>query len=318
MYVLVTGSAGFIGSRLAKRLLERGDRVLGLDNFDPYYDLSHKERNVADLLPFEQFELRRADIRDTEAMMALFAEEGFDTVAHLAAMAGVRYSVQHPLPYEEVNVRGTTNLLEAGRQSNQPYFVLASTSSVYGDDTPVPFREEAPAILPLAPYPASKRAAELMGYSYHNFAGSQMTLVRFFSVYGPHGRPDMMPWKWTEQIMRRQPITLYGEGKLMRDWTYVDDIVSGVVAALDARLPFEIINLGNGRPIENIRFVRRIEELVGEKAIIENVPTPPSEPFQTYADISRAQTLLGYEPTTPVEEGLAHFVEWYRNEGLDR
>lgn len=318
MKILVTGAAGFIGSRLAKRLLERGDTVVGLDNFNDYYAVARKERNVADLAPFERFQLVRGDIRDTAAMRALLEAERFASVAHLAGMAGVRYSVENPLLYEEVNVRGTMNLLEAARHTNQPYFVLASTSSVYGDDTPVPFHESAEAMKPLVPYPASKRAAELMAYAYHNMVGTQATIVRFFSVYGPHGRPDMMPWHWTDSILHHRPLKLYGGGKLQRDWTYVDDIVSGLVAALDARFPFETFNLGNGRPIENLRFVRRLEELLDEEAITEDVPTPPSEPFQTFADISRAREMLGYDPQTPVEEGLARFVAWFRAEGLDR
>jgi UDP-glucuronate 4-epimerase len=316
MHVLVTGAAGFIGSRLSRRLLERGDRVLGLDNFNPYYDPARKERNVADLLPYDAFALIRGDFRDVEAMRDLFAVSGFEAVAHMGAMAGVRYSVDHPLLYEDVNSRGTLSLLEAGRQTNQPYFVLASTSSVYGDDTPVPFTEDAAADKPLAPYPASKRSMELMAHAYHNMAGTGATIVRFFSVYGPHGRPDMMPWHWTASILQGRPLKLYGEGKLRRDWTYIDDIVSGIVAALDARLPWETINLGNGRPIENLRFVRRLEELLDREAVLENVPTPASEPFETYADISRARQLLSYDPTTTVEEGLARFVAWYRAEGL--
>ncbi len=171
---------------------------------------------------------------------------------------------------------------------------------------------------PLAPYPATKRAAELMAHAYHNMAGTQVAILRFFSVYGPHGRPDMMPWHWTESILAGRPLRLYDAGCLQRDWTYIDDIVDGVIAALDARLPYETINLGSGRPIENIRFVRRLEELLDHEAIIEVVPRPASEPFQTFADISRARRLLGYEPSTPVEEGLAHFVHWYRRAGLDK
>ncbi|MDQ4077716.1 MAG: GDP-mannose 4,6-dehydratase [Chloroflexota bacterium] len=312
MKILVTGAAGFVGSRLARALLERGDEVVGLDNFNDYYDPARKEHNVADLAPFDRFTLVRTDIRDAEGMRSLFESEQVDAVAHLAAMAAVRYSVKHPLIYGEVNVQGTMNLLDAARQSGQPRMILASTGSVYGRDTPVPFTEDAPADRALAPYPASKRAMEVIAHSYHHLWELPTTILRFFNVYGPHGRPDMMPWHWTEQILRGETLTLFGGGRLERDWTYIDDIVAGFVAALDAGLPYEIINLGCSRPIDNLHFVRTLEGLLDREARIEDVPTPPSEPFRTYADVSKARALLDYEPTVPVEEGLARFVAWYR------
>jgi UDP-glucuronate 4-epimerase len=319
MKILVTGAAGFVGSRLSKRLLARGDTVVGLDNFiSAYYEAVRKERNISDLTPYEHFSLVRGDFRDTEAIQSLLAAEKFDTVAHIGGMANVRYSVQNPLLYEEVNVRGTMNLLEAGRKSNNPYFVFASTSSVYGSDSEIPFREDATAMKPLAPYPASKRAAELMLHAYHTMSGLQATIVRFFSVYGPHGRPDMMPWHWTECILNHKPIALFGAdtGDLRRDWTYIDDIVTGLVAAIDTRLPYETVNFGNGRPVENMRFIRTLEALLDEEAMIDHKPTPNSEPLETFADITKARDLLGYNPQTSVEEGLATFVAWYKAEGL--
>lgn len=313
MKVLVTGAAGFIGSRLSRALLERGDTVVGIDNFNPYYAREHKERNVTDLTPEAGFTLIEDDFRDRSLVDELFATHAFDVVAHIGAMAGVRYSTTRPHLYNEVNVAGTLNIFEAAREHGTPHVVFASTSSVYGDTDQIPFREEQLADRPLAPYPASKRAGELYAHSYYNLWDMSITCLRFFSVYGPHGRPDMMPWQWTRMILDGEPLTLYGAGRLRRDWTYIDDIIAGVVAALDRPMGYEVINLGVGQPIENLRFVRRLEELLDREAQIIDTPTPPSEPFQTYADISKARRLLDYEPTTSVEEGLAIFVDWYRN-----
>lgn len=314
MKVLVTGAAGFIGSRLSKALLCRGDEVVGLDNFDPYYDPSLKMRHLRDL-DDPRFELVRLDVRDALALRSLFQSQSFDAVAHVAALASVRYSALFPLVYGEVNVQGTANLLDAARQTTKPRCVLASTGSVYGGDTPVPFDEAAPAVAPLAPYPASKRAMELFAYSFAHLYGLQTTVLRFFNVYGPHGRPDMMPWVWSQKISRGEPITLFNAGQLKRDWTYIDDIVSGFVAALDRPFGFEIVNLGGGRSIENLRFVRILEELVGKQARIFNEPSPLSEPLETWASIDKARRLLGYAPQTGVESGLEKFVAWMREEG---
>lgn len=312
MRVVVTGAAGFVGSRLSHALLDRGDTVLGLDNLNDYYSPALKERNLSLLEGREGFRFVRADLRDAPLVLSLLQEFRPDAVAHLAAMAAVRYSVQHPLIYGEVNVQGTMNLLDAARQTGQPRCVLASTGSVYGADTPVPFLETAPADRPLAPYPASKRAMELMAHSYQHLWHLPTTVVRFFNVYGPFGRPDMMPWQWTEKILRGEPLTLFNGGHMKRDWTYVDDIVAGFVSALDAGLNWEIINLGCGNPVENLRFVQILEELLGKQAEIIDTPAPPSEPLITFADITKARQLLGFEPKVNVEEGLARFVEWYQ------
>ena len=313
MKVLVTGAAGFIGSRLSAALCARGDCVVGLDNFDPYYDVSLKNLHLRDL---EQanFRMENLDLRDAEALRALCQAEQFDAVAHIAAMAAVRYSVRHPLIYAQVNVQGTANLLDAARQSSDPRCVLASTGSVYGRDTPVPFDESAPAVSPLAPYPASKRAMELFAHSFAHLYGQRIAVLRFFNVYGPHGRPDMMPWQWARRIHRGEPITLFNAGHMKRDWTYIDDIVRGFLAALDAEFSWEIINLGGGDPTENLEFVRILERLVGREAIIEVVPCPPSEPLETWASIQKARELLGWSPQVQVEEGLARFVDWMRAE----
>jgi UDP-glucuronate 4-epimerase len=249
-------------------------------------------------------------------MRELFQQYKPDAVAHLAGMAAVRYSVEYPLLYGEVNVQGSVNLLDAARLSGRPTCVLASTGSVYGADTPVPFVETAPADHPLAPYPASKRAMELFAYTYAHLWKLPTTVLRFFNVYGPHGRPDMMPWLWTQQILADKPLTLYGAGKLKRDWTYIDDIVAGFIAALDKRLDCEILNLGCGQPVENVQFIRILEKLLGKSAKTIDTPTPPSEPLITYADVRKAQRMLGYEPKINVEEGLRRFIEWLRSEKI--
>jgi UDP-glucuronate 4-epimerase len=313
---LVTGAAGFIGSRLSAALLARGERVVGMDNLNDYYPIVHKRRHLADLLPNSNFTFVEADLRDADAMRDLLAKHRPDAVAHLAAMAAVRYSVEHPLIYGTVNVQGTMNLLDAARLANKPRMVLASTGSLYGSDTPVPFVETAAADRPLAPYPASKRAMELMAHSFHHLWKLPITVARFFNVYGPQGRPDMMPWKWSQMIQKGETLTLYNLGRLKRDWTYIDDIVAGFVAALDKPLGWEVINLGCSNPVENIDFVRTLEKLLGREARIVDAPTPPSEPLITFADISKARKLLGYNPTINIEEGLRRFIAWARAEKI--
>ena len=308
--ILVTGAAGFVGSRLAKALLARGNRVIGLDNLNDYYPLAHKQRHLAELLPDPRFTFVEKDLCDAEAMLSLMHEYRPQAIAHLAAMAAVRYSVEHPLIYGKINVQGSMNLLDAARQTGNPRMVLASTGSSYGRDTPVPFVETAAADRPLAPYPASKRAMELMAHSFAHLFKLPITILRFFNVYGPHGRPDMMPWQWTRMILRGETLTLYNAGHLKRDWTYIDDIVDGFMAALERPFAYEIINLGCGRPVENIDFVRTLEKLLGREAKIVDASCPPSEPPVTYADITKARKMLGYDPKVNVEQGLGRFVEW--------
>lgn len=316
MKVFVTGAAGFVGSRLARALLNRGDTVVGHDNFDPYYAREHKERHLRDLKGEKGFTFIEGDLRDAQGLLEIFKTHQPDAIAHMAAMAAVRYSMNHPLVYGEVNVQGTMNLLDAGRQTSKPRCVLASTGSVYGTSTPVPFKEDAAADRPLAPYPASKRAMELMAHCYRHLWKMPTTVVRFFNVYGPHGRPDMMPWQWTLDILAGKALTLYNAGHIKRDWTYIDDIVSGLMLALDKPQDFEIVNLGCSNPVENLRFVEVLEGLLGKKAKIVDTPTPPTEPLITYADVSKAKRLLGYEPKVQVEEGLKNFVGWMRAEKI--
>lgn len=312
--ILVTGVAGFVGSRLARALLERGDHVVGIDNLNDYYSIVHKQRHLADLRPSDRFTFVQMELSDSAALLELMRTHAPTSVAHLAAMAAVRYSVAHPLIYGTVNVQGSMNLFDAARQAGNPRLVLASTGSTYGANTPVPFVETAAADRPLAPYPASKRAMELMAHSFHHLFKMPVTILRFFNVYGPHGRPDMMPWQWTRSILRGEPLTLYNGGKLKRDWTYVDDIVAGFIAALDRPLEYEIINLGCSNPVENLQFVRTLEKLLDRQATIIDAPCPASEPLVTYADISKARRLLGYEPKVNIEEGLGRFIAWARAE----
>jgi UDP-glucuronate 4-epimerase len=316
MNILVTGAAGFIGSHVTEALLARGDGVVGLDNFNDYYDPARKRANVALLAPNPRFTLHESDVRDAETIERICAESKFDAVVHLAAMAGVRYSIERAPLYVDVNVRGTVNLLEAARKTDVPHFVLASTSSVYGRTGRLPFREDDPLGQPLAPYPATKIAGEVMGHAYHNLFGLSFTAVRFFSVYGPRGRPDMMPYHITDCIAHDREFTLYEAGEMYRDWTYIADIVSGVVAAVDRPLGYEAINLGRGEPVRMADFVELVEELVGKPARMTAPPAPPSEPPITYADVTKARDLLGYNPTISVADGMHRFWEWYQTEIL--
>ncbi|MBN1956174.1 MAG: GDP-mannose 4,6-dehydratase [Anaerolineae bacterium] len=316
MNVLVTGAAGFIGSHVAEALLQQGDAVAGLDNFNDYYDPRRKRANAALLAAFPRFTLHEADVRDEGAIAHLCAQGGFDAIIHLAAMANVRYSIERAPLYTDVNVRGTVNLLEAARKAGSPHFVFASTSSVYGRTERLPFREDDPLGRPLAPYPATKIAAEVMGHSYHQLFGISFTALRFFSVYGPRGRPDMMPYIVTDSIAHERQFALYNAGEMYRDWTYIADIVSGVVAAAERPLGYEIVNLGRGEPVRMRDFVDLVEELVGKPARMTTPPAPPSEPLVTHADISKAQQLLDYHPQTFVADGMRRFWEWYRAQSL--
>lgn len=313
MKILVTGAAGFIGSHVAQHLLERGADVVALDNFAPNYRRARKEANLAAYVHHPRCEFIDADIRDADFLRDLFAAQRFDRVAHLAAMGNVRYSIEHAPEYVDVNIRGTVNLLEAARLSGTRTFVFASTSSVYGQADVIPFVETAPASRPLAPYPATKIACEALAHAYHVAFDLKCTGLRLFNVYGPRGRPDMMPYQFTQKIAAGETIRVFDEGRPQRDWTYIDDIVSGVLAALDAGFDYELINLGRGQPIELSRFIAIIEQLVGRAAISEPAPLPPTEPAITYANIDKAARLLNYRPQTSIEDGLAQFYAWYQH-----
>ena len=312
--VLITGGAGFIGSHTTEALLSRGEEVICLDNFNDYYNPARKRANVAPFEAHPGYRLYERDIRDAEALEALFAAERPDKVIHIAAMAGVRYSIQRPQLYESVNVRGLLNTLEVARRYGVTNFVFASSSSVYGADSPVPFREDDPCPRPISPYAATKRAGELLCYTYHHLYDLPCTCLRFFTVYGPRGRPDMAPYLFTRGVFDGEPLKMFGDGTTYRDYTYVDDIVAGVVAALDADFPYEIINLGNSQTVMLRDFIEIVEELVGRKANVVPMPPQPGDVPRTYADVSKARRLLGYDPKTPFVEGMARFVEWYRRE----
>ncbi len=310
--VLITGVAGLVGSHLAEVLLDQGRSVIGIDNFNDYYSVDQKRANVAGFKDHERFTLCETDIRDAEAMMQVFAERKPAAVAHLAAMANVRYSIGRAPLYTDVNIVGSVNLLEAAKEHGVGNFVFASTSSAYGHTKQLPFTETDPSNAPLSAYPASKKAIELMGYTYHNLHGLNFTAVRFFSVYGPRARPDMMPFMVTDRVYRGETITLFNAGQMKRDWTFVDDIVQGVVLAVDKPLGYEVVNLGRGEPVLMADFVTIIEELVGKQAILETPDAPPSEPAITFANIGKARELLGYDPQTPVRNGLAELWAWYQ------
>lgn len=310
MTTLITGGAGFIGSRLAARLLSEGKQIVIMDNFNDYYNPQIKRANIASLEGNPP--LIEGDIRDRELVDRVFKEYGVTHVAHLAAMAAVRYSVDKSHLYTDVNVMGTVNLMDAAIKYNIEQFVFASTSSIYGNDSRIPFQEEDAAAKPLAPYPASKRAAELFAHSYHHLYNLPVTILRFFNVYGPNGRPDMMPLRAIEAILQQKPIDMYDGGDLERDWTYIDDTVDGVAAALERPLGYALINLGYGSPTSLLTFIQIYEELIGRNAIKNVVPAPKTEPRITYCDNTQARKLLNFNPKTPIEEGLARTWNWYR------
>ncbi len=311
MKVLVTGAAGFIGSHLADKLAGRGDEVVGLDNFNDYYDPAKKRGNANRLGKHPNFTMIEADIRDREDMLRLFEDQQFEAVAHLAAMAGVRPAVEHPDLYIAVDYNGTQNLMDAARFNGTKNFVFASTSSVYGTTEQIPFVETDPCDRPLQPYAAAKRAAEILGYTYHYLYALNFTVIRFFTVYGPNGRPDMMAYKLADSITKGSQIPLYNGGEMYRDWTFVEDIIAGATAAIDRPLGYEIINLGRGEPVKLLDFVYYIEQLAGRKANLVDKPKPAADVVTTYADISKAAELLDYNPQVSVKDGVRIFWDWY-------
>ena len=318
MRFLLTGAAGFIGSHVADALLAEGHDVVGVDNMDPYYDVARKEANLVEIQSAGHpgtFEFHRLDIRDGLEVAALFSDHSFDSVIHLAAMAGVRNSIEHPDVYWSVNLDGTRNLLQnlVAWTEAEKNFVFASTSSVYGATRHIPFVESDPCDRPMVPYSASKRSAELMGYSYHNLYDVNFTAVRFFTVYGPRGRPDMMAFKVLDSIYNGTTVPLNNGGDMSRDWTFISDIVSGVVAAALRPSGYQVVNLGRGEPVSLSDFVTLIEKAVGRSAHFEDAPIPTGDIKSTHADVSRARELLDYDPKVSVEEGVQRFVDWYRS-----
>lgn len=312
MTTLITGGAGFIGSRLASQLIQQNKKVVILDNFNDFYNPLIKRANVSALGANNT--VVEGDIRDIALVEDLFKTHHITHVAHLAALANVRASIEQGPLYSDVNTTGSVNLMNIARKHEVAVFVQASTSSVYGQTTRIPFTEAEAPDQPLAPYPASKRAAEIFAYTYHELHKLNVTVLRFFNVYGPNGRPDMMPLKMIGSILNDNTITVYDEGKLERDWTYVDDTVAGIVAALERPMGYQIINLGYGSPISLNEFIHIYEELIGKKARIEYAPAPASEPRITYCDNTRARELLGFNPQVKINEGLARTWAWYQTQ----
>ena len=310
MTILITGGAGFIGSRLAAQLISMGKPIVILDNFNDFYDPAIKRANVAAL--GDQARVIEGDIRDTALVTRIFSEYGITQVAHLAGLANVRKSIEYGDLYSDVNTTGSVNLMNIARKFPVSVFVQISTSSVYGQTTRIPFSEDDNPDRPLSPYPASKRAAELFAYTYFELHKLNVTVLRLFNVYGPNGRPDMMPLKTIDSILNDKVITVYDEGKLERDWTYVDDTVSGIIAALERPMGYQIINLGYGAPISLNEFIRIYEELIGKKALVEYAPAPASEPRITYCNNTRACERLGFNPQVKIDEGLARTWAWYQ------
>lgn len=312
MKVLVTGAAGFVGMHLTKKLTKRGDDVVGIDNFnDIVYPSAIKRARAEQLASIPNFRMIEADIRDADRIMEIFEEEKFDAVAHLAALAGVRNAVKYPQMYVQVDMNGTQHLMDAALATNVGNFVMASTSSVYGNTTRIPFIETDNCDRPLQPYAAAKRAAEMLGFTYHHLFGMNFTVLRFFTVYGSHGRPDMMAYLLLDSIENGTQIPLYDNGQMYRDWTHVDDNTDGVILALDKPLGYEIINIGRGEPLLLRDFVDMIEGLAGKKANLINKPRIAADFVRNEADITKARKLLGYDPKISVADGVKSFWEWY-------
>jgi UDP-glucuronate 4-epimerase len=327
--ILVTGAAGFIGYHVTRRLLDRGEIVAGIDNLNDYYDVSLKRERLA-RLEHPNFSFRKLDIASTDDMAALFAELRPSRVVHLAAQAGVRYSLTDPHVYAESNLRGFLNILEGCRHNGVEHLVFASTSSVYGANTRQPFSEHDNADHPVSLYAATKKANELMAHSYAHLFRLPVTGLRFFTVYGPWGRPDMALFKFTKGILAGEPIPVFNEGRMVRDFTYIDDIADGVVGVLDAvaepdpkwdgdrpdparsYAPYRIFNIGNSQPVELLRYINVIEQCLGIKAKLDLLPMQPGDVPSTMADVTELEQAIGFRPRTTVEEGVARFVEWYR------
>ena len=311
MKALITGAAGFIGSHLCERMLANGWTVTGFDNFNNFYNPQIKRDNIRSCLENKNFQLVEADIRDGDAVDKA-AGDAVDIIIHLAAVAGVRPSILQPVYYSDVNMNGTMVMLEAARKFDIKKFVFASSSSVYGNNKKVPFSEDDNVDFPISPYAATKKAGELFCHTYHHLYGIGITCLRYFTVYGPRQRPDLAIHKFASLIEQGKPIPVYGDGSMMRDFTYIDDIIDGTVLAVEKCKGYNIYNLGESRPITVNNLVEEIEKALGKKAIIKNLPTQPGDVDCTYADVSKAARDLGYNPNTEISTGIVRFVEWLR------
>jgi len=311
MKAVVTGAAGFIGSHLTERLLKDGWSVVGIDSFDEFYDPQIKRRNIAQAQDSSCFQLIEADIRDKAAMEQAVSDD-VDVIIHLAARAGVRPSIEQPALYADVNINGTVVMLEVARERQIKKFVFASSSSVYGNNRKVPFSEDDNVDFPISPYAATKKAGELICHTYHHLYDISMTCLRFFTVYGPRQRPDLAIHKFSRLIEDGKPIPVYGDGTMSRDFTYIDDIINGVVASIERCSGYHIYNLGESRPIDVTGLISEIEKALGKKATINRLPVQPGDVDRTFADVAKAQRDLNYEPSTHIATGLAQFVRWLR------
>ncbi len=312
---LVTGGAGFIGSHLCDYLVENGARVINVDNFNDFYNPGIKEKNIAQHLGKENYILERSDIRELDSLDRIFGQNKIDAVVHLAAMAGVRPSIEKPLLYEEVNVAGTMNLLEMCKKYGVKNFVCASSSSVYGNNKQVPFKETDIVDFAISPYAATKKSCEVMGHTYHHLYGIDMAMLRFFTVYGPRQRPDLAIHKFTKIIIQGDELPFYGDGTTKRDYTYVEDIIDGVVKSIkyveeNSRV-YEIFNLGESQTISLSHMLKCIEDELGTKANVKRLPMQAGDVEKTFADISKAKEILGYNPKTKFEDGIKKFIQWY-------
>ena len=308
---LVTGAAGFIGSHLVDRLLADGWSVIGFDNFDPFYDAAIKERNIAAHLQHPAYRLVRGDLRDQRAVDGALSRD-VSVVVHLAARAGVRPSIADPIGYQDVNVRGTQNLLEAARAVDVPQFVFASSSSVYGVNPRVPWSEEDHVLLPISPYASTKVSGELLGHVYSHLYGIRFLALRFFTVYGPRQRPDLAIHAFARRLVAGEPLPVFGDGSTRRDYTYIDDIVDGVVGAMAYdKSRYEVVNLGNNQTVTLTEMIEGLEDALGRRAVIDRLPEQPGDVPQTWASIDKAQRLIGYRPSTSYSEGVRRFAEWF-------
>lgn len=313
--LLITGGAGFIGSSLIAAIIN-DYKIICIDNFNDYYNPLWKEENIQPFLKHKNFILYKTDICNLEDLKQIFTNHKINKIIHLAARAGVRPSIENPLLYEQVNVGGTLNLLEMARQYQIPHFIFASSSSVYGNQAKVPFSETDSVNKPISPYAATKKAAEMLCHTYAHLYKIKTTCLRFFTVYGPKGRPDMAPYLFTKAILTGEKINRFGNGQSQRDYTYVDDIVSGIIKTIDKIFDFEILNLGNNQPVSLNNFIQTIENLTDEKAQIINLPTQAGDVAKTYADISKAKKILNWQPKTDLSTGLKKFIDWYKTNRL--
>jgi UDP-glucuronate 4-epimerase len=310
---LVTGAAGFIGFHVSRALLERGGHVIGLDNVNDYYDVSLKEDRLAILQDHEKFTFYKEDLANMEGLARIFSDNPIQIVCNMAAQAGVRYSLLNPFAYQKSNLEGFLNLIHLAKQDKVENFVYASSSSVYGSNKKVPFSVHDPVDHPVSLYAATKKANELTAHTYSHLYGLPCTGLRLFTVYGPWGRPDMALFIFTKAILSGNPIEVYNYGKMKRDFTYIDDIVHGVLASMDRAVPYAIYNLGNSRTVDLLYFIECIEKALGRKAKKNMLPMQPGDVAETYADISESKRDLDFLPTTNIEEGIDHFIRWYRS-----